>query len=149
MKIRIPLRSTAICVGMFSVGLIGLAGCSSPVDRRADAWGGEGPHTAARKPIASQAGSWESVFLTPGVNARLADAGEGPEYARLDSTLNPRANQPLTAIDSWPEAPRADLARGRSIRVRDNQNTFIYYFPAGNGRAGSGGTSSDRPGWWY
>lgn len=143
------------------LALIALAavasGCSSTVDRRADAWGGEGAHTSrstaantARKPVASQGGSWELVFPSPGVAARLADSGEGPEYARLDGSLNPRGNEPLTAIDSWPEAPRADLGRARSVRVRDNQNAFIYYFPTRSRRGGtSGGTSSGHSTWWY
>lgn len=127
----------------------GLTACSSSVDRRADAWGGEGPATASRAPVASQGGSWELVFQSPGVNAQLAGLEPGPEHARRDGALNPRGNEPVTAMSNWPEAPRADLARSRSVRVRDNESTFIYYFPTGNRRGTSGGTSSDRAGWWY
>ena len=158
MKIRsLPafVRRRGLNIGRFGTVALaltlvcGLSACSSSVDRRADAWGGEGPATASPKPTASQGGAWETVFATPGVNARLADAGEGPEYSRLDSTLSPRGNEPVTALSAWPEAPRADLARSRSVRVRDNESSFIYYFPTGSRRGTSGGTSSDRAGWWY
>jgi len=125
------------------------AGCSSSVERRADAWGGEGAQTSntARGSSASQGGSWELVFASPSSASHV----DGPEYARRDASLNPRGNQPLTALDSWPEAPRADLARSRSVRVRDSESAFIYYFPSTDNRGHnrSSGHSSGRSGWWY
>ncbi len=147
---RAALLRAAAPLALAAIAAISSA-CSSTVDRRADAWGGEGAHaaTAARKPVASQGGSWELVFPSPGVAARLADSGDGPEYARLDGSLNPRTNQPLTAIDSWPEAPRADLSRARSVRVRDNQNAFIYYFPTNSRRGGTSGGGGGTSTWWY
>lgn len=132
--------------------LLALSGCASSVDRRADAWGGEGSARAGvRQPVASQGGSWEMVFQSPGVSAELAGLEPGPEYSRRDSSLSPRRNEPVTAMSNWPEAPRADLARRRSIRVRDTESSFIYFFPTGDGRGSSvgGGSSSGRSSWWY
>ncbi len=126
-------------------------GCSSSVERRADAWGGEGTHTskatAARSSAPSQGGSWELVFQSPSVAAHA----DGPEYARRDASLNPRGNEPLTALSDWPEAPRADLSRSRSIRVRDSESTFIYYFPSTDHRGGHrhSGHSFHHSSWWY
>jgi hypothetical protein len=137
-------RGMACLVAMLAVWA---GGCSSAVEQRADAWGGEGATKASRRPMASQGGSWELVFASPGVNSRLAGSGEGPEFGRLDASLNPRGGQPVTALSSWPEAPRPDLARARSVRVRDNESTFIYYLPTGS-RGGSN-TSDTRSGWWY
>jgi hypothetical protein len=139
--------------GIAALALIlpcGLAACSSSVDRRADAWGGEGAVTgAARQPVASQAGSWELVFQSPRVSAELAGLEPGPEFFRRDSSLSPRGNEPVTAMSNWPEAPRADLARRRSVRVRDTASSFIYFFPTGDGRGSSAGSSSRRSGLWY
>ena len=130
----------------------GAGGCASSVDRRADAWGGEGAAAAQTRrglPAThpSQGGSWELVFPTPGVNARLADAQPGPEYGRLDAGLNPRSTLARTAIDDWPQGPRPDLARARSVRIRDRRDTFIYYFPTRDHRGSSG--DSARSAWWY
>lgn len=114
-----------------------LAGCASGVERRADAWGGEG--AAAR--VASQGGAWELVFATPDLEPRMRDAG--PEYARRDHALNPRAGRAITAADSWPEADRPSLSRSRRIPTRDTGSSSVFYLSERERRGGQ------DPGWWY
>lgn len=142
-------RGTTVAgAGLACALALAASGCSSTVERRADAWGGEGAATASRQPIATQGSAWELVFQSPYVNTQLADAGEGPEYSRRDASLNPRSDQAYTALSNWPEGPRPDLARARNIRVRDSESTFIYYLPTGS-RSGSSNTNYNRSGWWY
>jgi len=146
-------RCARIAIALLTVAAaLPLAACSSSVDRRADSWGGEGsaPSTPAqRQPHSpSQGGSWELVFATPGVSARIAGAEEGPEYSRNDAALNPRPAQVQTALSNWPEPARPSLLRARSVRVRDTESTFIYYLPRGE-TGGGGGSRGSRSDWWY
>ncbi|MBX3402672.1 MAG: hypothetical protein KF699_04580 [Phycisphaeraceae bacterium] len=132
-------RGARVALGLAAAGglALALAGCASGVEHRADAWGGEG----AAAQVASQGGAWELVFATPDLEPRVREAG--PEHARRDHALNPRAGRALTAADSWPEADRPSLSRSRRIPTRDTGSSSVFYFGE---RERRGGQDS---GWWY
>lgn len=132
-------RGARWALGLAAAALAGagLAGCASGVERRADAWGGEG----AAAQVASQGGAWELVFATPDLEPRVREAG--PESWRRDHALNPRTGRAMTAADGWPEADRPSLSRSRRIPTRDTGSSSVFYFSERERRGGQ------DQGWWY
>lgn len=136
MKTRANPCAIGACAAL-ACFVLAAGGCASSIERRADAWGGEG----ALAPTASQGGAWELVFATPDVEPRTRDAG--PELARRDGELNPRAGRALTAADGWPEADRPSLSRSRRIPTRDTGSSSVFYFSERERRR-----DGDAQ-WWY
>lgn len=136
---RLGTFVVAAAVCMLAGGLAGIGGCASSVDRRVDAWGGEGGA------IASQAGSWELLFGTPDLERQLASQRKDDswELGRRDAQLNPRAGRAVTALDSWPEPGRPSLSGYRRIPTRDTESSAIFYLAPSDRRG------RQDPGWWY
>ncbi len=114
------LKSLSLLV--LGPALIGLSGCSAPVERRplADAYVGEA------------GASWATVLPTPEV---IAMAGEGrpensPDFARRDYALGIASADNLPP-GSWPDDTRPSLDRQRRITLSTQSQTVIYFRPAG------------------
>lgn len=76
--------------------------------------------------MGNQGAAWEVVLPGRGIGPFVAGA-ESPAADRRDASLNIRTNEPVLALGSWPEAPRASLDRRRTLHIPDQADQYLYF----------------------